>query len=391
MLDADRPSPMADWPLDPADRRRVDAELAELMAEVRDRFRVPRPVARLMDRLGDFVLDGGKRLRPRLCLATYRLMGRAVGPTPKPVMRVAASLEFFHAFMLIHDDLVDGSLLRREKQVLHRSLRRDHSRPEGQAAAKWGEDLALVGGDLLFAIGMRVVAGAGVEPTASARVQTIVADVLLETGLGQILDVATDALPLSEITEAQVLETYLGKTARYTVSGPMVIGAVLAGADPVACEAIDHFGERLGLAYQIRNDLKVLEEPIGREDRADLEAGKRTLPLWEAHHRGGRAIRVQIERALSASAGAARGRRLYELIHESGAIERCRDRLFELDEGAMVVLADSPLDEAERSGMRTLADRLRGDGRPAACAPEAAVERRPSHSAVGALVANSRK
>ena len=93
-------------------------------------------------RISEFVLWGGKRLRPRLCLASYRILADSGEATPWPVWVGASSLEIFHAFMLVHDDLIDGSSVRRDRAALHEAIRLDGEAPDGPGPANaprtWG-------------------------------------------------------------------------------------------------------------------------------------------------------------------------------------------------------------------------------------------------------------
>ena len=124
---------------------------------------------RLFGHLTEFVLQGGKRLRPRLCLAGYRILtGRYEAP-PRSVALASASLEVFHAFMLVHDDLIDGSVTRRDRPTLHEAVRRDLDRPDGASERKRASDLGLIAGDLLFALGMRLLGRSGLDDASLGR------------------------------------------------------------------------------------------------------------------------------------------------------------------------------------------------------------------------------
>jgi geranylgeranyl diphosphate synthase type I len=246
--------------------------------------------------------------------------------------------------MLVHDDLIDGSRSRRGAPTLHEAVRRDGLAPAG---GKQATDLGLVAGDLLCALGWRMIAGSGLEPADLALAQRLVADMLVETGLGEALDVLHDGRPLSRLGEREITDSYLRKTARYTISGPLVLGASLAGASAADCLALRRYGDRLGLAYQLRNDLDGLGE--GPDDDApDLDSGKRTLVLWLAHRRLDRDGRRRLDAALAAPAGQERRRRLGELIRVSGAADECASRIEALLAEAAGVLRDGTLDASQR-------------------------------------------
>ena len=360
MIDVARPVPTVERLSPTSDRDRIDRELAAFLDDARRRYRINAHVEPLYEQIRAFVLRGGKRLRPRLCLASCRIVSGALGDPPRSVLLASASLEIFHAFMLAHDDLIDGSLVRRDRDSLHESMRRGHDRPESDRARKVGEDLGLIGGDLLFALGMRMVGRSGIDPAVAPEVHRLLADMLFETGVGEALDVLFDDCPLGRIDEGEILEGYVRKTARYSISGPLVLGAILAEAPRGTRRALERFGDLLGLGYQIQNDLDALA--IGPEagDHPDLDVGKRTLALWTAHRLLPDAGRRDLERALGLPVGPERRRRLHALICASGAVEACEARLRGLRESASGALDDSPLASSQRLAFLALIDLLPG-------------------------------
>jgi geranylgeranyl diphosphate synthase type I len=340
VVSAPAPALVAAEQLSPAeDRDWIDRELADFLGASRRRFGANPHLATLLERSSAFVLQGGKRVRPRLCLASYRILsGRDTAP--RPVVLAAASLELFHAFMLVHDDLIDESTSRRDRPTLHEALRLEADDP---ADTKTAGDLALLGGDLLFSLGMRLVARSGLEDATLGRAQRLLADMLFETGLGEALDVLYGAAALEGLSETQILEAYLRKTARYTVSGPLVLGATLAGAPAAVCKALGRCGDLLGLAYQIQNDLDDLVGADPSTPCSDLDGGKRTLVLWTAYRRLNAAGREAMAETLGWPAGSDRRRRLLHLIHASGATDVCLARVHALRREAAARLRSAPL------------------------------------------------
>ena len=353
-----------------ADRDRVDLDLAEFFDGTRRAYAANPHVAPLYGHLTEFVLRGGKRLRPRLCLASYRILtGRGESP-PRAVALAAASLEIFHAFMLVHDDLIDGSVVRRDRPTLHEAVRLDSDRPDEPFERKRACDLGLIAGDLLFALGMRLLGRSGLDDAALGRANRLVADMLFETGLGEALDVLYDDCPLEHLTEEQLIESYLRKTARYSVSGPLVLGATIAGAASQVGRALDRFGDLLGFGFQVQNDLDALDEDPEYGDQPDLDGGKRTYVLWAAYQRLSERGRAALNEALGQPVGPDRRRRLLALIADSGAVEACRDRLEGVRREAVDVLRESPLDVGRRRQFIALTELFKATRR---AAPEFAV------------------
>ncbi len=341
------------------DRERVDLDLADFFEETRRGYAGNPHLAPLFGQLTEFVLRGGKRLRPRLCLAGYRILTGRYEPPPRAVALAAASLEVFHAFMLVHDDLIDGSVVRRGRATLHEALRLGSDRPDDPCERKRAGDLGLVAGDLLCSLGMRLLGRSGLNDAPLGRALRLVGDMLFETGLGEALDVLYDDCPLEHLSEDQLVESYLRKTARYSVSGPLVLAAQIAGASAPVARALDRFGDLLGFGFQIQNDLDALEEDPDFGDHPDLDGGKRTYVLWSAYQRLAESGRRELAEALRGPVGPDRRHRLLALIAESGAASACRGRLEAVRREAVAALRESPIDPHQRRQFVALTDLFR--------------------------------
>jgi geranylgeranyl diphosphate synthase type I len=259
---------------------------------------------------------------------------------------------------------------RRDRPTLHEAVRLDLERPGRPIERKRACDLGLIAGDLLFALGMRLLGRSGLDDAVLGRANRLVADMLFETGLGEALDVLYDDCPLEHLSEEQLIESYLRKTARYSVSGPLVLGATIAGASPQVTRALDRFGDLLGFGFQVQNDLGALDEDPEYGDHPDLDGGKRTYVLWAAYQRLSDRGRIALDEALNQPVGVDRRRNLLALIADSGAIEACRARLDGVRQEAVDVLRESPLEAPQRRQYIALTEMFRPMKRPA---PEFAV------------------
>ena len=334
--------------------------LAQFLDEARCRFASNPHAQPLFDQAAEFVLEGGKRIRPRLCLASYRILTHRQEP-PHPALNAASCFELFHAFMLVHDDLIDGSTLRRDGLALHEQIRLSAIAPETGTGRKRAADLGLVAGDLLCALGMRLLAQAGLSDAVYGRASRLMSEILLETGVGQTLDIAFDIADLETLTEPQILDAYLRKTSRYSVSGPLVLGGILAGASERVIQALSQFGDLLGLGYQLQNDLDALEhDPTSGGDYPDLDGGKRTWVLWTAYQRLDDAGKRALQDALADPVSLARRIRLFRLIQASGAIAAGRVRLQNWRNEAAASIRDATLTPNQECSLLTLIELLPG-------------------------------
>ncbi|HUM03226.1 MAG TPA: farnesyl diphosphate synthase [Thermoanaerobaculia bacterium] len=241
-------------------------------------------------------LAGGKRIRPVLCLLAAEVCGTETARPPREELTAAAAaLELFHTYSLIHDDLpcMDDDSLRRGKPTCH---------------VVFGEAMALLAGDTLQTLGFEVLATRPRSETWAARRAEAVAMVAGAIGLdgmagGQALDLAaTDARGLSD-PAALLRRIHALKTGRL-LKVSVELGALYSAADAGARAAAATYGERLGLLFQIADDiLDVTQESaqLGKTAGKDAEQGKLTYPALF----GLDAARQELERVLSSTLEAA--------------------------------------------------------------------------------------
>ena len=226
------------------------------------------------DVVSNYVLaPGGKRVRPQLAAWTYLAASGESTLTPA-VLDVAAGWELFHAFLLVHDDIIDDSARRRDRPSLHVALARLDS-----DSLTFGTNLGIVAGDLLFSAAMCLWHDLDVDAVTHRDLLKIFSRVACTTGFGQAIDICVSHLPMDQVDQATLLREYHWKTAAYTFEGPMLCGAALAGLGVEARSAISRFALALGQAYQLHNDLLDLATPA--HDGCDLVQGKRTIALLQ--------------------------------------------------------------------------------------------------------------
>ncbi|MFE6691761.1 polyprenyl synthetase family protein [Streptomyces sp. NPDC057743] len=254
----------------------IDVALVDFsMARSRSAAEQDLPVE-VIETLRGFLEAGGKRLRPVLCVVGWHAAGGE--EIPAAVLRVAASLEMFHAFALIHDDVMDGSDTRRGRLTVHRTAATLHRDGRSHAAAdRLGAAIAVLVGDLALAWSVELLHSAGLDPAQLARVLPLTDAMRTETMWGQYLDVTMAGRPTADFDQALRIARY--KTARYTFEWPLRIGAALAGAEARVCDALSAYARPLGEAFQLRDDLLgVFGSPAltGKPDLDDLRDGKHT-------------------------------------------------------------------------------------------------------------------
>jgi geranylgeranyl diphosphate synthase type II len=255
-----------------------------------DRFLPPvdAPPQTLHESIRYSMLAPGKRLRPTLVLAA----AEAVGGHADAVMPTACALECIHVFSLIHDDLpcMDNDDYRRGRLTNHKV---------------YGEAMALLAGDALLALAFQLIAGNAASVPAERVLPTLclIAEASGTWGMvgGQVVDMESQG---QEVTPDTLRFIHAHKTgALLTVS--VVAGAMLAGADAAQLEALRAYGNHIGLAFQIADDILDVtgdEAKIGKPVGSDEERDKATYPKLFGLEESRRRAHAEVEGALSALA-----------------------------------------------------------------------------------------
>lgn len=222
---------------------------------------------------------GGKRFRPALVAASFRSFGGDPDATPG-LYPVAAAFELLHTAFVVHDDVIDHDTERRGVPNVAGEFReRARSRgADAAGAALLGDAAGILAGDLLLHEALRLVAFADVDPVARERLYALVDEAVYVSAAGELADVENSVAAPDTMPE-DVFDTAFNKTAVYSFRAPLQAGAVLAGASDTAIEVLATAGGRLGLAFQLVDDLIGAfgtAAQAGRESGGDLRESKRT-------------------------------------------------------------------------------------------------------------------
>ena len=203
----------------------------------------------------------GKRIRPILTMMAYAAVSNR---NPLEAMRLACSVELFHNFTLMHDDIMDRAPMRRGQPTVH---------------TKWNEDIAILSGDALFAWSMGEIVAE--FPQYAAELVKEYTRVSLEVCEGQMEDM--DFATQSKVSIGAYLEMIRKKTAAL-LGGCMRLGAIAAGADLETQEEFQAFGESMGIAFQLQDDLMDAFPPenFGKQLGGDIIECKKTYLTLKA-------------------------------------------------------------------------------------------------------------
>ncbi|GAA3441382.1 polyprenyl synthetase family protein [Planomonospora venezuelensis] len=303
--------------------------------------------------LREFVTAGGKRIRPILCYWGWHGAG---GGDEDAVITAGAALELCHAGLLVHDDVMDGSDLRRGRPTIHRSLSGPGRKPSGQA---FGASAAVLLGVLAQAWADELLSDVGTDGVHTREARALFDRMRSEVICGQYLDI------LARVREAgadQAFTVIRYKTAKYTVERPLQIGGALAGAGPELLEAYSRFGLLLGEAFQLRDDILGVfgdTEVTGKPVVDDLREGKRTVLIAHAFARADGPQRDRLHAwhgnpGLDERHAAA----LREVIADTGALAHVESLITQRVGQALDVLGDGVIPAQTCRALALLTDRL---------------------------------
>ena len=351
-------------PLDENVPKQVEAVLADVFAARRvEAERIGADFAEALDALRDFVLGGGKRIRP-----TFAWWGwRGAGGDPESaeataVLSALSALELVQAGALVHDDVMDASAVRRGSPTLHVAFAGKHAEAGWLGPGdRFGMAAAILLGDVALAWAEDLFHDSGVPAEALAQAQRPWRAMRTEVLAGQYVDVLTQASGDSSADAALRINRF--KTAAYTVERPLHLGAALGGADDGVTTAYRAFGADVGVAFQLRDDLLgVFGDPsvTGKPAGDDLREGKRTvlvsLGISRAERSGRQAAADRLRSCLgSPELSADEVADARELLTELGAVAEVERRIAELTESGLAALADADLAEPAGTKLAELA------------------------------------
>ena len=279
----------------------------------------------LINQLGSYIINsGGKRLRPALSI----LCARACGHKKEDHINLATIIEFIHTATLLHDDVVDGSDMRRGKET---------------ANNVWGNEASVLVGDFLYTRSFEMMVEMG-----SMRLMKILSHTTNVIAEGEVLQLlnCNDA----NTTEENYLEVIHHKTAKlFEAAGQL--GAVISQSSPEIEQAISSYAMHLGSAFQLVDDLLDYSESsdtIGKNIGDDLAEGKPTLPLIFAMRNGNKQQAKIVRDAIE------QGQRdkiddIITIIKETGAIEyteQAAEREIIQAKESLSIIPDNPYKQA---------------------------------------------
>lgn len=228
------------------------------------------PDLKKLVKLLQHAISGGKMLRGTLVYLGYETATVTLHPD---ILKVATAYEIVHTSLLIHDDIIDNSPTRRGKLTIHNQLGNNN----------YGISQSICLGDMGFFLASKLISQTTFSNQKKNTILQLFSQMLLDTILGEMLDIEL-SLPQRKVSKTEILTMQKMKTANYTFVWPLIIGATLGGASKKAISSMKIFGESMGIAFQIQDDILGVfgSKKIGKSTVSDIVEGKNTLLIQYA-------------------------------------------------------------------------------------------------------------
>lgn len=326
----------------------IDREIVKYLdknikeAEEKDIF-----ISQALKYVKKMALSGGKRLRPAFMYHGYSLAG---GKDKERIMKTAVSIELIHLFLLIHDDVIDRDDMRHGVKTLN-SQYADLSRNMFLADdhGHYGNSMAIIVGDMVGALGNKIIFESGFPRDMVHKALSKLQDIISMTVIGQARDIYMEYR--GKAAEDEILKMYEYKTAKYTVEGPLSLGAVLAGADDDLTERISAYAIPVGIAFQIQDDILGVfgsEKKIGKPVGSDIEEGKMTILVSKARDYASSEQKKAMDDILKKKSLTGRDVDIFrDVIRDSGSLDYAKELSRRYVETGRKALDDLPPSEAK--------------------------------------------
>ena len=304
--------------------------------------RIGRSALAAFQGIREFSLQKGKRLRPFLMFLTYKGYG---GQSHSEIMKACCSIELMQSFLLISDDVMDNSDLRRGSPTLHKRFQSGYEHLGSTNASHMGKSLAILASDIAMSYGAMAIARTQFPPERIVQALDFYFEIVADEGYGQLLDM--EAETGTNLNEQDVLKIYQYKTTRYTIEGPMHLGAVLAGSGEQEPDTLSTFAAPAGNIYQLQDDILGLfgdEEKIGKPVDSDVKEGKQTLLIKRTLESATDSDLKKIQRALGDdNLTPGQLSEVQNIVRSCGALDYAKDKIEDWANECRTALSPSSL------------------------------------------------
>lgn len=338
-------------------KNKIENELADFSENIEKTYHLKKISPVIYSHIKDFILRPGKRLRPALFCAGY------LGFSKKPAIglyRSSLGLELLHDFMLIHDDIIDRSDLRRGKPAMH-SMLNQYLKDYPEAKFN-GQDLAIIIADIIYALAYDAFLSIKEKPIRKENALKIFIKTTVNTGSGEFIELLYSAKNLNKLSQKDIYNVYDLKTAYYTFAYPLAMGAAMAGVSQKEQNVLFDYGMKIGRAFQIKDDILGIfgdTKETGKSIISDLVEGKRTILLWKAYKNSNTSNKKFIENILSKkNIGIKDLETIKNIMIESGSLDHAKKEIVQLSNEAEKLIKSSNMKSAYLTPMSAYSQKI---------------------------------
>lgn len=306
-------------------KKKVDPEIVKYFEKV---IKEARKKDALMTGALEYVkkltLAGGKRLRPAFMHYGYIAAG---GKDAKKILKTAVSIELVHIFLLIHDDIIDKDIKRHGLDTVNAKYQKVGKKIFPKSDSQhFGDSIAIIVGDMVAAFGNQIIFDSDFDAKSVIKALHKLQSIVSMTVIGQARDIYMEQK--KKATEKEVLRMYEYKTAKYTIEGPLHLGAILGGANDEMLKQLSRYAVPVGVAFQIQDDILGAfgnEKKLGKSVGSDIESGKQTILVVKAREKANNTQRKILDNTLGKKNLTAKEIESFRnVIRETGSLDYAR-------------------------------------------------------------------
>nr|MDO8115801.1 polyprenyl synthetase family protein [Candidatus Sigynarchaeota archaeon] len=340
-----------------AEVQKVDAAITRFLDSraraVEDSF-----VRHYHDTIRQYIMAGGKRMRPFLVIQAYK--GLTGDNNHENIYQPSISVEFLHNASLIHDDIIDRDDTRRGQPAFHALFKRFYQEHDYKFAdaSHFGTTMGILGGDSVFFLGMEALM-CNFPPALTKEAMVLYVQAYHDICDGVLMEM--NFVQIEDVTEAQYLKMVSLKTGAL-IERSLLIGAAFARASESARNILSTYATNLGIAFQIKDDILGSfgdEQKTGKSSDGDIKDGKKTLLLLKALEKA-----QTSDRAFLASTVGKEGiskpeiDRVRSIFSTSGAVAYCEEKIKQSTGSALQAIdaLDGIMKDNQRKALKGLVD-----------------------------------
>jgi geranylgeranyl diphosphate synthase, type I len=340
-------------------KKKVDQRLAAYFEKrIKEAKEIDALAVQAAKNIRDLTLAGGKRLRAAFMYWGYKASG---GRDDDKIIEASMSIELTNIFLLIHDDIIDRDDFRHGVETMHKRYeklaRRFYRKTD---PVHFGDSMALVIGDMAAAAGNEIIFNSRFPAERILKALDKLQDIVAVTVGGELMDVVLEAR--RRATEKEILKVHENKTAKYTVEGPLHLGALLAGADKKTLDLFSAYAVPVGIGFQIQDDILGVfgnEKKLGKPVGSDLRKGVQTLLITKALENGNGQQRKWIQKMMgNQNAGDREVEEFKKIVVDTGSLEYSKDFSRKLIKQGKDVIEKSDISKKAKDFLSGIADYL---------------------------------